>query len=222
MRSYQQIATMIDDVSSRSTSRRSLLGGSGRLAIGGAAAFAVAGLPFLRGGGNALAAGDFADDLDVVQYALTLEHLEYAFYRDGLQMFSKADFDDTYPSSLYTFLEAVRNHEGAHVEQLTAVVSQLGGEPVEEAKYDFGYEDIEGFLKVAAVLENTGVSAYAGAAPFITDKDILAAALGIHSVEARHASYLNFRTGEAPAPVSNDTPLSKDEVLKAAGGFFVS
>jgi hypothetical protein len=222
MRAQQQIVTTMDEIRGRSTSRRGFLGGSARLAGGGAVALAAVSLPFLRGGGNALAAEDFADDLDVVQYALTLEHLEYAFYRDGLQQFSKADVDDVYPSNLYTFLEAVRNHEGTHVEQLIAVVNQLGGTPVEEAKCDFGYTDLDSFLNTAALLENTGVSAYAGAAPFIQDKAILAAALGIHSIEARHASYLNFRTGDPPAPVSNDVPMSKDDVLKAAGGFIVS
>jgi hypothetical protein len=78
-----------------------------------------------------------------------------------------------------------------------------------------------GFLGVAAILEDTGVSAYAGAAPFTQDKEILAAALGIHSVEARHANYLNFRTGRPPAPVANDTPRSKDEDLKATFSFIV-
>src|SRR5215211_909477 len=173
---HELIVSWMDAARHRVSSRRAFLVGSGRIAGGGALAVALAGMPALRGLNSALAATDFKDDLAVVQYALTLEHLEYAFYRDGLRMFSAADFEESYPATLYPNLEAIRNHEGTHVEQLTKVVGDLGGTPVEEAEYDFGYEDIDGFLNVAAILENTGVSAYAGAAPAIKDKAILAAA----------------------------------------------
>ena len=73
----------------------------------------------------------------------------------------------------------------------------------------------------AAALENTGVAAYAGAAPSIADPEVLAVALGIHSVEARHAAYLNTRLGELPAPVSNDMAKGPVEILEIAGAFFV-
>jgi rubrerythrin len=211
------------DLLSQVQAERRLVSRRGLLAGGGALALALGGLP-LVGLGGARAAGlqqAFVGDLDIVQYALTLEHLEYAFYREGLKQFSQADFDELYPSSLYTILESIRNHEGTHVEQLIAVVKDMGGEPVEEATYDFGYEDIQGFIEVAAALENTGVAAYAGAAPSIEDKDILRAALGIHSVEARHAAYLNTRLGELPAPVANDVSKGPVEVLEIAGGFIV-
>ena len=75
-----------------------------------------------------------------------------------------------------------------------------GNRWVTEAVYDFGYEDAAGFLEVAMALENTGVAAYAGAAPAIQDKAVIAAALGIQSVEARHAAYLNERNEQSPFP----------------------
>ena len=126
--------------------------------------------------------------------------------------------------SIDTNFAAIRDHEGAHVETLTSVITDLGGEPVAEATYDFGdaYTDPMAFMATAAALENTGVSAYDGAAQFITDPELLTAAGSIVAVEARHASYLNLLTGEIPFPAAFETPLTMDEVLEIAGPFIVS
>lgn len=164
------------------------------------------------------AAQTFTDDLDVLNYALTLEHLEYAFYRDGLMGFSA----NTFEAGVYDNLVLVRDHEGAHVDALVTTINQLGGTPVQEATYDFGYQNADGFLSVAAALENTGVSAYDGAASAIQNVDLLNAAGTIVAVEARHASYLNLVTGMDPFPAAFETPLSREEVLDIAGPFIVS
>ena len=162
--------------------------------------------------------------IDVLNYALTLEHLEYAFYRDGLEMFSADDFSAAgYADNVYEWFGLIRGHEEEHVKTITQVITQLGGEPVAEAKYDFGYTDLAGFVGVAQVLENTGVSAYQGAAKFLIDEDeLLTAALTIHGIEARHAAYLNGLQGESPFPDAFNPTLTPEEVLKAAGGFIVS
>jgi hypothetical protein len=166
----------------------------------------------------------FETPVDVLNYALTLEHLEYAFYRDGLQEFTAEDFSATgYADNVYDFFGIIRDHELEHVETLMSVIGDLGGEPVEEAEYDFGYSDLAGFIGVAQVLENTGVSAYQGAAQFLIDEDeLLTAALTIHGVEARHAAYLNGLQGESPFPEAVNPTLTPDEVLAAAGPFIVS
>ena len=162
--------------------------------------------------------------VDVLNYALTLEHLEYAFYRDGLEEFSAEDFSAAgYADNVYAWFGIIRDHEMAHVETITQVITDLGGEPVAEAAYDFGYTDLAGFIGVAQVLENTGVSAYQGAAQFLIDEDeLLTAALTIHGVEARHAAYLNGLQGESPFPEAVNPTLTPDEVLAAAGPFIVS
>lgn len=185
------------------------------LAAGGAAAFTLSG-PSVLGLRSAMAQ-EFEGPVDVLNFALTLEHLEYAFYRDGLDQFSAGDFD----AGVYDNLILVRDHEDAHVDALVATITDLGGEPVEEAEYDFGYEDADGFLMVAAALENTGVSAYDGAGADIESVDLLNAAGSIVAIEARHASYLNLVTGEDPFPDAFETPLSRDEVLEIAGPFIV-
>ena len=162
--------------------------------------------------------------VDVLNYALTLEHLEYAFYRDGLQEFTAEDFTAAgYSGNVYDYFGMIRDHEQEHVDTIAKVITDLGGEPVVEAEYDFGYSDLAGFVGVAQVLENTGVSAYQGAAQFLIDEDeLLTAALTIHGVEARHAAYLNGLQGESPFPDAVNPTLTPDEVLAAAGPFIVS
>ncbi len=165
-----------------------------------------------------IAAQEFTDDLDILNYALTLEHLEYAFYRDGTAQLSKGNFDD----GVYDNLLRIRDHEKAHVDTLVSTITTLGGTPVEEQTYAFGYTDANSFLMVAAALENTGVSAYDGAGAAIQNVDILNAAGTIVAIEARHASYLNLITGADPFPAAFETPKTRAEILKIAGPFIVT
>jgi rubrerythrin len=206
----------------RRTSRRGLLAGSLKLAGGAAVAMSLTTMPGAFNIRSLVAAQELTSDVDVLNYALTLEHLEYAFYRDGVGLFTFGT--DGNGESIDTNFAAIRDHEGAHVETLTGVITDLGGEPVAEATYDFGdaYTDPKAFMATAAALENTGVSAYDGAAQFLTNPDLLTAAGSIVAVEARHASYLNLLTGEIPFPAAFEKPLTMDEVLKIAGPFIVS
>ena len=206
----------------RRLSRRGLLTNSLKVAGGAAVALSLPTMPGALSIRGMAAAQEITSDLDVLNYALTLEHLEYAFYRDGIGLFSFGN--DSRGQSIDTNFAAIRDHEGAHVETLTSVITDLGGEPVAEATYDFGdaYRDPMAFMATAAALENTGVSAYDGAGQFITDPELLTAAGSIVAVEARHASYLNLLTGEVPFPAAFETPLTMDEVLEIAGPFIAS
>ncbi len=112
-------------------------------------------------------------------------------------------------------------HETEHVDALTATIEDLGGKPVKAPGVDFGkaFADEAAFLELAQTFEDTGVSAYNGAAPMIESKDVLAAAGGIVQVEARHAAAIRLLRGESPAPEAFDMELSMDEVLKAVEPF---
>lgn len=164
----------------------------------------------------------FADDIEVLNYALTLEHLEYAFYRDGVGLFTFGT--DGFGQDVNANLAAIRDHEGAHVDNLSEVIADLGGTPVAEGAYNFAdaYASLDAFLATAAAVENLGVRAYDGAAKYLENVDLLTAAGSIVAVEARHASYLNLLTGASPFPVAFEAPLEPAEVLEMAAPFLAS
>ncbi len=215
----------------RRLSRRSLLrstatvAGASALALTFGArlsAFAQDSTPDDAMGGMDMMGSPFADDIEVLNYALTLEHLEYAFYRDGVGLFSFGT--DGFGQDANANLAAIRDHEGAHVETLTDVITDLGGTPVAAGTYNFAdaYASLDAFLATAAAVENLGVRAYIGAAKYIENVDLLTAAGSIAAIEARHASYLNLVTGANPFPVAFEAPLEPDEVLEMAAPFLAS
>jgi hypothetical protein len=166
----------------------------------------------------------FDGPVDVLNYALTLEHLEHAFYRDALAGFTVDDFTAAgFEPLVVESLGIIQSDEMAHVETLTAVVTQLGGEPVAEGEYDFGYTDVASFIQTAAAIEGVGVSAYQGAAgSLIEEDDLLTAALTIHGNEARHSAYLNGLAGTSPFPDAVNPTLTPDEVIETVTPFLVS
>ena len=209
-------------------SRRSLLRNTA-VAGGGMVAISILGASGASAQGEASPAASpvteptFASDVDVLNYALTLEHLETAFYRDGLASIGSAGITGLgFQTGVFDRLGEIAAHEAAHVETLTSVITQLGGTPVAEAKYDFGYTDAAGFVATSQVLEDIGVSAYNGAAPFLQKTpDLLTAALTIHAVEARHASYAALLNGANPFPDAFNPYLTPGQVLELAGPLIV-
>lgn len=165
----------------------------------------------------------FTSAVDVLNYALTLEHLEAAFYRDGLAAIGREGITSWgFQDTVFDNLTAIGEHEAEHVAVLTKVITDLGGEPVQEAVYDFGYEDAVGFIQVAQALEDTGVSAYQGAAQYLMESDeLLTAALTIHGVEARHAAYVALLNSAVPFPDAVNPTLTPEEVIDIATPFIV-
>lgn len=170
-------------------------------------------------------------DIDILNYALTLEHLEAAFYVQGVARFGASDFNNgsfiqifgsKVASNVFTYLQAIRDHEVTHVSTLIAVIKQLGGTPVPPCTYNFNYNTPDEFIAVAMLLENTGVMAYDGAIALIKSPDLIQAGATIATVEARHAAYLNLLNGAIPFPSAFDQPKSMAEILAAAGQFITS
>lgn len=134
------------------------------------------------------------------------------------------DEDGPLAERAYSELMTIKDHEEAHVKALRTTISDLGGEPIEEPSFDFGLavQYPMAFLSTAQQLEDVGISAYAGAAPSIESEDVLPAALVIHSVEARHASFLRTLNNETSYPNVVDEPRTKSEVLEIAGQFIIA
>jgi hypothetical protein len=154
-------------------------------------------------------------DVGILNFALTLEYLESAFYAEAKKRV-KASGD------LMSLIDLLADDEEQHVAALTASIRQLGGKPVAEPKFTFPYSDTAGFLKLAQTFEDTGVSAYNGAAPGISSKAVLGSAGAIVQVEARHAAAIRLQNGQEPSPVAFDPTLSKPQVLKAVSPFIQS
>jgi rubrerythrin len=159
----------------------------------------------------------------ILQYALTLEHLEATFYRQGIASLSAGAFAAAgFDATTYANLQKVAADEADHVTFLSSVLTSLGQTPTAECVYSFPYTDPASFIAVAAILEGVGVSAYLGAAKDISSPDYLTAAASILTVEARHSSYLRSKLNEVPFPAPYDTPLGYSEVYSLAAQFIVS
>ena len=169
----------------------------------GAAYGAASVTPWVTG---ALAQGG-GGDVDVLNFALTLEYLEADFYKQAQKLSLKGQYK--------SFAKDFGDQEQQHVEALMATIKKLGGKPVKSPTFAFGMKSEQDFAKLAVTLEDTGVSAYNGAAPMIQSKDVLAAAGGIVQVEARHAAALRFLGGMDPTKGPFDQPLAKAKVLAA-------
>ncbi|EON66339.1 hypothetical protein W97_05436 [Coniosporium apollinis CBS 100218] len=162
-------------------------------------------------------------DADILNYALTLEHLEDTFYREGLANFTQADFEAAgYDETFYGNLKRISSDESTHVSFLTGALKAAGATPVEACQYAFGVTDVNTFLVTASVLEGVGVSAYLGAAADIMSKTYLTAAGSILTVEARHSSYIRASLKQTPYPQPFDTPLSINSVYTLAAQFIIS
>ncbi len=191
----------LETVEVQSMSRHALLlrGAMAAGAVYGATAVS----PFVR---RAFAQGKMGD-VDVLNFALTLEFLETAFYERGAELKLSRD--------VRSQAKRFGAEEAEHVEALMGTIKDLGGTPAKKPSFDFGVTDEASFLKLAQTLEDTGVSAYNGAGPSISSKEVLAAAGSIVQVEARHAAVIRLLRDQSPAPKAFDTPMTTAQVNKA-------
>jgi rubrerythrin len=157
-------------------------------------------------------------DVDILNYALTLEYLETEFYTQAAkQVKGLSDYE-------MKLTKELRDNESEHVDALAATVKKLGGKPVAKPTFDFGgaFGSRAVYLKTANTLEDTGVSAYNGAAPQISSGEVLGAAGGIVQVEARHAAMIRLVRNKPPAPSAFDKASEMDAVLAAVKPFIMA
>lgn len=180
---------------------------------------------------NSLSAQSPSTDVAILNYALTLENLESAFYTRGLSQLSSADFANStfiqnfgsmIGGSVYAYLSAIRDQEAQHVQMLQTLIGSLHGTPVKPCTYNFSYKTADDFIALAASIENTGVMAYDGALFQIQSLPVKTAAATIATVEGRHASYLNLLSGASPSPATFDTPKTSAAILSAIAHYITA
>ncbi|KAF2197855.1 hypothetical protein GQ43DRAFT_443864 [Delitschia confertaspora ATCC 74209] len=162
-------------------------------------------------------------DIDILQFALTAEHLESAFYAQGFAKFPASDFQALGLSDAsIASLQNIGQTEATHVSTLISAIAAAGTKPVEPCTYNFGFTDAKAMVATARVLEAVGVSAYLGAAPLIQSPDVLTAAASIATVESRHQSFIRVASGAEPVPAAFDTALGPRAVFTLAAQFITS
>ena len=193
---------------STGTNRRSFLKYAGLVGVG--ASFGAGGVfnaPFAAANAPAVAKGD----LDILNYALTLEYLESDFYQMGLSkgLLSGREL---------ALITPIGDHEKEHVAAVTSTIKSLGGTPVTKPKitYPAGtFASRDSFLKTASMFEELGVKAYHGQVPLIQSGDILGAAASIAGVESRHAAVIASLINGNPSPSHIEEHVNMATVLAA-------
>jgi Ferritin-like domain len=151
-------------------------------------------------------------DLAIVNYALTLEYLESQFY-------AKVIKSGLFHGKNLSVIKSFGHEEAQHVIALKAVATKLGT-PATEPTGKFPIKNAKQVTILASAVENLGAAAYLGQAGNIQSKEILAAALAIHSIEARHAATINLVLGKTPTPDGAFAkPMSMAQVLAVVKPF---
>jgi hypothetical protein len=160
--------------------------------------------------------------LDTFSLALTLEYLESEFYKQALASTM------IFPGNTKAVLQLIYQHELSHVAFLQQTLRASDAPVPEKPKFDFTgskngtqpalyptvFQDFATFLKVAQLLEDTGVRAYKGqVGNLITENDLLEAALRIHAVEARHAAHIRGMRRQFANANVRDWVSSADETI---------
>ncbi len=145
-------------------------------------------------------------DLQILNFALTLEFLEAAFYKEAVE-------GGALSGQVLDLARVLNRDEQTHVSALRRTIRSLGGRPVKEPDFNFRgtTRDQTRFVETSFVLENTGVRAYLGQAGRLKSKALLGAAASIATIEARHSA--------AIAVVLNRSPFQGKFSIGPSGAF---
>ena len=206
------------------TSRRKFLTGSAA-ALAGGALLAVPGVAQAHNPPTS------PTDIDILNYALTLERLEATFYRRVLARFNQSQFEnadifdglgDYLRRNAYENFQRISEHEDTHVATLASVIRDAGGKTVPPSEYNFGITNVASAVRTARLLENTGVRAYDGAIAHIDAAAYLTAGATIATVEARHAAYLNLLNRTSAFPTAFDKPVAPRRICETVREAFIT
>lgn len=153
---------------------------------------------------------DFKDDLDILNYALTLEHFENAMYKGVVASGKLTGMEQQYATDFGA-------HEAAHVQALTQTIQSLKGTPVAaQASYNFpAFDTRDNIVKFLVTVEDLGAGAYLAAAGEVQNPDVLTAAVAIHNIEGEHASIWRRQAKMTPVVGAFASPVKRADVLAA-------
>ena len=160
----------------------------------------------LAGATRAQASGSSEHDVKILNYALGLEYLQAAFYTEAERL-------GALHGALAQQARVVGAHERAHVAAFRKV---LGKAAIARPTFNFQgvTQDPHAFRSTAVAFEDLAVEAYKYQLPHLSSPAYLAAAVSIHSVEARHAAWIRRLAGVLPAATPFDHSLAPDKVDK--------
>jgi hypothetical protein len=187
-------------------SRRNFLQWAALIGVGGT---------WAAGGRAHWASAQKSGDVDVLNYALSLEYLEADFYNRGGRV-------DSLSRRERRVVEAIGEHERAHVDAITQTIRDLGGSPVRKPRFKYPngvFSERARYLRTALRFQALGVRAYHGQVTHIRSKAVLGAAASIAGVESRHAAVLADLVGRDPFPAPLERQASRRRVLEAVRPF---
>lgn len=165
---------------------------------------------------------NLASDVDILNFALTLEYLEADFYNRVVAAQAARPF---LRGRLVEIAQKLASDENTHVEAIIPRIIAAGGTPVAKPQFQFPMENFISpiaFLNTAASLEGTGVGAYLAAAPKVKSAEYLKFAASIYGIEARHTGLIRFVAGMPPVETSLETPLSVETIAARVQPFIIS
>jgi hypothetical protein len=190
--------------------RRNFLKWAAVIGVGGTLAVGLR-----DGSGSAQGAGN---DVDILNYILTLEYLEADFYGRGMDAGILSGRDRE-------LVEPIAAHEKEHVALISSTIQDLGADPIDEPRLDYPGGTFSGrdqFLDTAHSIESLQVSAYHGQVTRVRDSNLLGAAASIAGTESRHAAIISDLTGRNPFPAPLESPRSEKKVRRAARSYIRS
>ncbi|KAI0088359.1 ferritin-like domain-containing protein [Irpex rosettiformis] len=161
------------------------------------------------------------NDTQILQFALTLENLENAFYMEGLSKFNDSAFQSAgfAPVIRERYLQ-IMQHERTHVAFLSAILGNWSTQP---CNYTFPLNTVQDFVTTSFALESAGQAAYLGAGSLLQNKSLIPVTGSILSVEGRQASWISSAALNAtPWNGPFDTPINASDIFSLASPFITT
>jgi ferritin-like protein len=146
------------------------------------------------------------NDIAILRFDQVLEYLQAGLYTEAERLGALK------PETL-AWARVVGAHERAH---LQAIKLLLGEHAVKSPGFNYGSvtSDEQAFVKTAVGFEDLTAALLKWQAPRLDSREIVAAAVSLHSVETRHAAWIRKLVGLQPATTAFDKPASQHKMAQ--------